>query len=589
MEAGSHDVIVLGSGAAGLAAACTAAALGQRVLLLEATGRIGGTTAISGGMVWIPDNYKMHAAGLEDSPQAVQAYLRATVAGCEHDARMQAFLARGDEAIRFLEERTALKLRPVRRYPDYYPDLPGATAGGRVLEPVPYDGLALGADFALLRDPLPEFLLFGGMMISREDLPVLRRVGRSLRAQWHVVKLLARYARQRLRAHRGTSLVLGNALAARLLKSARALGVQIELGAQVQSLRLQGGRVIGVRVRTDGAERELLAGAAVILATGGISHFPELRQAYVPAAADTLSATVRSGAAQGGVHLARAVGAQLSAPASTVDEALAFWVPVSTFRRADGTQAMFPHTVSDRAKPGLIAVDARGQRFVNEAVSYHEFVRAQLRDAQARVPAWLVCDSRFLWKYGLGRVRPFAVSTREERASGYLKRAATLEQLAHAIGVPADAFLATVRGYNEAARAGQDPVFGRGCNIYQRHLGDADQQPNPCVAPIEQGPFYAVAVQPADLGMAAGVRTDANAQVLRADGSPIPGLYACGNDMHSVMNSAYPGPGITLGPALVFGYLAARHACAPAHKPPLYALSENSSLQAADRCLQSSR
>jgi len=171
-----------------------------------------------------------------------------------------------------------------------------------------------------------------------------------------------------------------------------------------------------------------------------------------------------------------------------------------------------------------------------------------------------VCDSRFLWTYGLGRVRPFAFSVRKEVAGGYLKRARTLEALAASMQVPADAFVATLRRYNEHAARGEDPEFGRGMNIYQRHLGDADHQPNPCVAPIERAPFFAVAVYPGDLGMSAGAVTDEHGRILRADGRPIPGLYACGNDMDSVMNGAYPGPGITLGPAIVFGYLAARDA-----------------------------
>jgi len=555
-----HDIIVVGAGAAGLSAACTAAALGKRVLLLEHSERIGGTTAISGGMVWIPDNHKMKEAGLSDSAQAAREYLQQTVPGSTEDRRMANFLSRGDEAIRFLEARTSLRLQPVRRYPDYYPERAGATAGGRVLEPVPFDGRALGPDFALLRDPLPEFMLFGGMMVSREDLPVLRRVGRSPRAVWHAAKLVARFALQRLQAHRGTSLVLGNALAARLFKSARDLGVEIMLGRSVVSLLMAQGRVAGVRVRHGEQVSELPARLGVILATGGISHHSDLRRRYVPAAAGDLSATVRSGASGAGAQLAGDAGACLSPPATSLDDALAFWVPASQFRRADGSTALFPHTVTDRAKPGLIAVNANGRRFVNEAVSYHEFVRAQLRDAPRCVPAWLVCDSRFLWKYGLGRVRPFALSTRAERSTGYLHRGETLEQLAASIGVPADALRETVQRFNTDAARGVDTEFGRGSNIYQRHLGDADQQPNPCVAPIERPPYYAVAVLPADLGMAAGVMTDEWARAL-ADGRPVPGLYACGNDMHSVMNGAYPGPGITLGPALVFGYVAARHAC----------------------------
>ncbi|HSI47092.1 MAG TPA: FAD-dependent oxidoreductase [Ideonella sp.] len=569
-----HDIIVVGSGAAGLSAACTAAALGKRVLLLEHSDRIGGTTAISGGMVWIPDNHKMHQAGLPDSAAATREYLDQTVPGSSDDPRMQAFLSRGDEAIRFLEAHTSLRLQPVSRYPDYYADLPGATAGGRVLEPVSFDGRALGADFARLRDPLPEFLLFGGMMVSREDLPVLRRVGRSPQAQWHALKLLARFMLQRLQAHRGTSLVLGNALAARLFKSALDLGVDIATRTSVIGLIEADGRVAGVRTEFDGQRGESRASLGIILATGGLSHDSALRPRYVPGSAGTLSATVRSGAAHSGAALAAGTGAQLTPATSMIDDAQAFWVPVSRFRRSDGSTALFPHTVTDRAKPGLIAVNQTGCRFVNEAVSYHEFVRAQLRSADSAIPAWLICDSRFLWKYGLGRIRPFALSARAEQRSGYLHTAPTLEALATRIGVPPASLAETVRAFNVGAARGVDTAFGRGSTIYQRHLGDADQQPNPCVAPLERPPYHAVAVFPADLGMSAGVRTDPSGRALDEAGRAIEGLYACGNDMQSVMNGAYPGPGITLGPALVFGYLAARNACgaeAPASRPPAVA------------------
>ena len=554
---GLFDLIVLGAGAAGMAAACTAAALSQRVLLVEYSDRIGGTTAISGGMVWIPANHKMAEAGLPDSLEQARAYLDATVPGASADPRMHAFLAHGDEAIRFLEARTAMQFQPVRRYPDYYPDRPGATAGGRVLEPVPFDGRALGPDFARLRDPLPEFMLFGGMMVSREDLPILRRVTRSPRALWHAPKLAARYARQRLQAHRGTSLYLGNALAARQFLSLRQMKIEVVLSARVERLLFDDARVTGIVLVEGGQTRNVAARRGVVLATGGISQHKPLRQRYVPAGAGDLSATAQTGAPLGGAQLALDVGARLSPS----DRALAFWVPASVGRRADGSTSIFPHTVTDRAKPGLIAVNGDGVRFANEAVSYHEFVQAQLRDAPRCVPAWLVCDSHFLWKYGLGRVRPFAFSLRHEHRSGYLLSAPTLAQLAERMGVPPAAFTATVARFNADAARGLDPQFGRGGDIYQRHLGDAQQQPNPCVAPLVKAPFHAVAVYPADLGMAAGVMTDEHARALRADGTAIEGLYACGNDMHSVMNGAYPGPGITLGPALVFGYLAARHAC----------------------------
>ncbi|ACL62646.1 FAD-dependent oxidoreductase [Methylobacterium nodulans] len=549
------DVIVVGSGAGGLTAASIAAAEGCSVLLVEQAPVVGGTTAISGGMVWIPGNGK--AAQSPDRLEAARIYLEHTAPPGDRQ-RLEAFLASGADAVRDLEARTALRLQPVPTYPDYYPDLPGATSSGRVLEPEPYDAGQLGDAFALLRDPLPEFTLFGGMMISRQDIPHLRRVGRSWRSAWHVAKLLLRYGAQRLRARRGTTLYLGNALVARLLQSARDLGVTIRTRTSAERLVTdRSGRVAGVEL-VDGEGRRTTAQArrGVVLATGGLSHGGAMRASYVPTAAGTLTATVDPGKAARGARLATEVGARLSEPT----EQGAFWVPASTFTRRDGSRGVFPHTVTDRAKPGLIAVGSDGRRFVNEAVSYHEFVRAQLASAGRAVPAWLLCDRQFLWKYGLGKVKPFTRFPGADIASGYLKRGSTLADLAAAIGVPAAALADTVETFNRDARCGEDPAFGRGRDIYQRHLGDADHAPNPCVAPIEHAPFYAVAVWPADLGMSAGIVTDAQARVLGADGSPIPGLFACGNDMASIMQGAYPGPGITLGPALTFGWIAGRGA-----------------------------
>ena len=244
----SWDVIVVGAGAAGLAAACKAAMDGASVLLLEQADVIGGTTAVSGGMIWIPANAKMAAIGQSDTLDNARSYLEAVLPPGDRQ-RLNAFLSWGDEAVRDLEARTALRLQPVITYPDYYPDLPGATSGGRVLEPVPFDASTLGTKLRMLREPLGEFMLFGGMMISRQDIPHLRKFFRSFRSALHVTKLLLRYGLQRLSAPRGTTLYLGNALAARLLRSALDLGVAVRTGQTVGRLMANaGGRVIGVEV-----------------------------------------------------------------------------------------------------------------------------------------------------------------------------------------------------------------------------------------------------------------------------------------------------------------------------------------------------
>ena len=554
----AYDVVVIGAGAGGMTAAAVAAAEGLSVLLIEKTEFVGGTTAWSGGMVWIPANARMKQAGIDDSLSDAASYLASTVPEPENADLRDTFLTRGPEAIEYLEANTEVRLQPVKTYPDYYPEKPGATAGGRVLEPVSFDGAQLGVNFRRLRPPLPEFTVFGGMMVNRLDIPHLRKFGRSFRSTLRTLHLVSQYALQRLRAPRGTTLHLGNALSARLYASLLGRNVDVLFGngrrAAVDRRRChqgcadQGfGRQPADR-RTQGrraGDRRILprctASRAVLSRWSGY-RFPP---------------TAPAGTGDG-LHVAMEAGAELNARVATP----AYWVPASCFRRADGSQGVFPHTVTDRAKPGVIAVNASGRRFVNEALSYHEFVLAMLRDGNDATSRsfYLVCDRRFLWTYGLGRIQPFTVHVRRYVESGELIEASGIDALADAIGVERAALATTVWPITTPMRgSGLDPEFGRGTTIYQRHLGDAGHKPNPCVAPIEQAPFYALRIYPADLGTAIGLRTDCHARVLRKDGTVMSGLYACGNDMGSIMNGNYPGPGITLGPALTFGYIAGRH------------------------------
>ena len=544
-----HDVIVIGAGAGGMTAACVAAAEGLATLLIEKAGQVGGTTSVSGGMVWVPANRKMLAAGLADTLEQARRYLAHTVPPGFNTEPREAFLTRANEALAYLESRTAVVLKPVTFYPDYYPDAPGATLGGRVMEPVAFNARELGPHFGLLRPPLPEFTILGGMMVDRADIPHFRKAWRSPSSALRVARVVARHAVDRLSFERGAHLVLGNALAARLLKSVLTLGVELRTATHVAVLTAEAGRVAGVTL-ADGTR--LRARRGVVLAAGGFSSDPVLRARYLPAETGPSSAACPDNSGDG-LRLGIAAGGRM------VEENThnAYWTPVSRFTRADGAPAVFPHTVTDRGKPGVIAVDARGKRFTNEAVSYHEFVKAMFR-ARA-IPAYLVCDRTAMWRYGLGAVKPFCLSLGPYTASGYLKRAPSLRALAAVLGVDPVALEATVLRFNEDARTGVDREFGKGGNAYGRYVGDADHGPNPCLAPLERSPFFAVALYPGDLGTTAGLRTNANAQVLDGLGEPIPGLYACGNDMSSIMNGAYPGPGTTLGPALAFGYLAGRH------------------------------
>ncbi|MEP9376372.1 FAD-dependent oxidoreductase [Aquabacter sp. CN5-332] len=535
------DVIVVGSGAGGLAAAVFCAAAGLDVRVLEKDHTVGGTTAISGGMVWIPDNPHMRAMGAQDSIAAAELYLDAL--GAAATPLRRAFLEAGPRAIAFLEQRTQARFRPVKSYPDYYPDRPGATLGGRVLEPLPFDGRALGPWFARVKPPLPAFTLFGGMMVDRADIPHFRKAGKSLRSFARVAELTARYAGQRLSHARGTTLYLGNALVARLLASALDAGVRIETGAAVSALVEEDGRVAGV---TSSEGRTLRARRGVVLAAGGFPHCGRLAPALLPGKASTYSAA-DAGDTGDGLRLGASVGGVMGRQA----HGNAFWVPVSL---PPGGRP-HPHTVTDRGKPGAIAVDRSGHRFANEARSYHQFVEDML--AAGAVPCHLVCDADFLKSYGLGTIKPFALSTQAEEKSGYLVKGGSLAELAVKLGIDPAGLERTVAAFNAGADEGRDPAFGRGRDAYQRHMGDAARQPNPCVAPLRRPPFYGVTLYPGTLGTAAGLAVDGAARVLDTQGAPIPGLHAAGNDVNSVMDGTYPGPGITLGPALTFAFLAA--------------------------------
>lgn len=546
------DVVVIGSGAAGLCAAIVAHDQGLRVLVVEKTPWVGGTTAISGGAVWAPMNSLMADVQQTDSQAEVHEYLQATAGGFADTPVMQGYLRIGPEMVDYLRHHTRVAFAPRALFPDYYP-VPGASIGARSLDPLPFDARVLGDDFHLLRAPRPEFMLFGGMMVNRADIVHLLNVRRSFASMKHVAKLLLRHARDRLRYHRGTRLVFGNALAAGLFKSALDRNIEIWRSARATRLLLEGGRVSGVVVEHDGATNEVLARRGVVLASGGFPSNREMRARYFPCA-EAHHTVAPKGNTGDGARLAESVGGHLGA--SVADEA--FWTPVSLLRMPDGTVDTFPHLVTERPKPGSIVVDALGRRFVDESCNYHEFVRA-MHAASHAVPCFLICSAAFVDRYGLGFIRPWPMPRRHLMKAGYADFARTLPELAEKLGIDARALVETVERYDTHAQRGEDPDFGKGSNPYSRNLGDPDVKPNPCVRPVGAGPYYALRIYPGSIGTARGIETDGDARVLDGSGHAIEGLYACGNDMHSVMGGTYPGPGITLGPALTFGYAAALH------------------------------
>ena len=507
------DLVVLGSGVAGLTAALTGSLSGLQTLVLEHASSIGGTSARSSGTVWIPNNHYLRSRGVLDDGEQAARYL-ASLVGERGEALMrEAFLANAPRMLADLQERADLGFRPYMTAPDYRQDHPGAAPGGRPLEPLPFDGRLLGADFRRLAWPLPELTLFGRMMVTRAEAADLLRADRSPRALWLGARLLGRYLRDRLTGERGTRLVLGNALVARLLKALQDRGVPVLTGAHSERLLDRGGRICGVEVTVEGNPKAIEARRGVVLAGGGFPANAAWRARHLPApiAEHTPAAPGCDGST---IELALAAGAALGP--TGLDNAL--WFPSSLARRPDGSTAVYPHIVLDRAKPGLIAVNAAGRRFVNEAVSYHEFVRAMYRahGETACIPAWLICDRDFIRRYGLGLVRPRTLRLRSYVARGYLREAPTIAELARTLGLPAESLEATVDRVNGFARSGVDEDFGKGGNLYDRNNGDARVRPNPCLGPISRPPFYAVAVVPTPLGTSLGLRADAQARVCDA-------------------------------------------------------------------------
>ena len=546
------DVLVVGAGAAGMTAALVGSLEGLDVLLCEKSDRVGGTTATSAGTIWVPGTRQSREAGFTDNVADARRYLDAVI-GAAPDKRRDTYLETGPRVVDYLDLRSEVKFTPYARHPDYLANRPGATIGGRPLAPLPFDGRLLGADFALVRPPIGEFMALGGMMIGRADIEPLARPFASLAALRAAASLLWRHARDRLRYRRGTRLLMGNALVARLFYSLRRNGVPVWLNASLQELTVAAGRVCGAVLMVNGNPRRVTARRGIVLATGGFGGSVERLNDYVrPPLAH---AVAFAGAAGDGIRMARMLGAFLEEDHASA----AFWTPVSETAWLDGGCGVFPHLSLDRAKPGLVAVNAAGRRFVDEAVSYHEFVIGMHRSHQSvpTIPAWLVCDREFIDKYGLGRVPPGRRSLRRFIASGYLVEAASLEALAGKIGVDAAGLRATVQQHNRFAETGEDQEFGKGSTEFDRHNGDPHHAPNPCLGRIATPPYYAMAVYPSTLGSSVGLRADPDGRVLTEMGKPIAGLFVCGNDMASIMRGHYPGPGITLGPALVFAYRAA--------------------------------
>jgi len=548
------DVLVAGSGAAALTAAVVAAAGGAQTVVVEKSELYGGTSATSGGVIWIPATAQALAGGHGDSPEEAFQYVRALTDADIPDARIWAFVRTGREMVAWLEANTQVHLR-AHPYADYHPELPGGKTGWRSLEALPLHASELGADFERLRPPHPAVQFLGRVSWTLEETGTL--LFRSPGWRMTALSIFGNYFLdfpQRLHSRRDRRMTLGNALLGRLKLALNRTGAQLWLKSPLRELVLEDGRVSGALIERDGRTLRVRARRAVVLAAGGFERNAQMRQRYLPQSpeprwsgsqenntGDVLLAAERIGAAL--THMDSAWwGTSLSLPGEPRARLLAI----------------------ERALPGSIIVNGAGERYMNEAASYHVAGQQMLRHDRpgARtIPSFMLFDATWRGRYPLGPLIPDLPDALQPRnLMAVLVKAGSWDELAARTGLPAAALKASIERFNASARTGRDPDFHRGESAYDRYYGDPRVQPNPTLRPLETPPFYALPVYPGDIGTNGGLATNESAQVLGSDGAPIAGLYACGNLAATVMGHSYPAAGATLGPGMTFAYIAARHA-----------------------------
>ncbi|HUC55751.1 MAG TPA: 3-oxosteroid 1-dehydrogenase [Streptosporangiaceae bacterium] len=542
-EQPEFDVVVAGSGAAGMTAALTAARRGLSVVIVEKTDRFGGSTARSGGGVWVPNNSVLRRAGVRDSPAAASEYL-AHVAGEGVDKQRQAaFLEHGPDMLDLVREQCPMDFTWVPGYADYYPEAPGGLASGRSIEPRLLDGRVLGEELGRLNPaylPAP-----AGVAVTQSDYKWLSLGTRHPRSVWRAVKVAARTAKTKL-LHRRT-LSLGQALAAGLRGGLAKQNVPIWYGTPLTGLLVEDGTVTGVHVARNGEPLTIRARRGVLIATGGFERNAAMRAEYQRQPTGTEWTVGAQGNTGEGIIAGQDIGGSLD----LMDDA--WWGPSIPLTGG-------PYfCLAERSLPGCILVNAAGQRFVNEASPYVDAVHAMYdghTEDKPHIPAWLITDQRYRNSYVFAGLPPRRPLPRRWYAAGIVFKADTLEDLANQIGLPSGGLRETVERFNGFAAIGKDEDFARGDSAYDRYYGDPTCRPNPNLAPLSLAPFYAIKIVPGDLGTKGGLRTDERARVLRQDDSPIPGLYAAGNASAAVMGHSYAGAGATIGPAMTFGYIA---------------------------------
>jgi 3-oxosteroid 1-dehydrogenase len=550
------DVVVAGSGAGGMTAALCAQAHGLSAVVIEKDALFGGTSAVSGGGIWIPCNDDIPKVGGTDSFDEALTYLRTLIGDEVPQANLEAYLRNAPEMVRFLDKTFGLGFRSVPKYPDYYSHLPGGKPGFRSMEPVEFDASRLGGAFDEQRPSFRGTQLFGRIAMNQVEAHTLFSRGPGW--IWLMLGMVLRYwfdFSWRRRTKRDRRQTLGQALTGSLREAMQRRSIPLYLHTGLDSLIEEQGRVAGVQALRDGHPLRLRARRGVVLDCGGFESNQAMRDQYLPKPTNVAWTAVPPINHGDGIRAGQALGAGLR----HMDQV---WGS-PTVRKPGAPQQIT--LFIERGMPGCVAVNRKGLRFVNEAATYPDFLKAMYADdakGNGTVPCWLIFDATFRYKYPMGIFLPGQIEPDAKLPKDWLDdvyyRADTLAALAAKIGVDADNLASTVERLNGFARTGVDTEFGKGTHPIDRYYSDANVKPNPCLAPIEKAPFYAVRLDAGEIGTKGGLVTDERARVLREDGSVIEGLYAIGNTSAAVMGPTYAGAGSTLGPAMTFAYVAAQ-------------------------------
>jgi 3-oxosteroid 1-dehydrogenase len=552
------DLLIVGSGAGAMTASVVATDRGASALVIEKTDRYGGSSAMSGGGLWVPNNHLMDETPVDDSPEDAWAYLASVTEGRVPEERLRAYLDTAPNTVRWLMEHTHIDMEPLPAYGDYYPLAPGAKPGGRALDPKKFDARFLGEDFLSLRDQNPQMLIMGRIFMTIFEARTLLTRGPGW--IWLTMRLMFKYMFDipwRFRSKRDRSLAMGNALVGMLRRSMLDRDIPLWLDTAARELIVEDGRVVGLLAEREGREIRIRAHKGVILAAGGFEGNQQMRDKFLPNPTRVEWTCANPNNTGDAIRMGLDIGASLD----LMEEA--WWGPVTVVPGEPHARML----VIEKSLPGSVLVNRAGLRFVNEAATYTDVVNAMYASNKPEVPsipAWLVFDADYRAKYPCG---PMLQSQQQPDwalpaayRKGYLKKSNSLEGLAKQMGVDAAGLAQTVAKMNEYAATGKDLDFHRGETASEQYYGDENMKPNPNLGPIAKAPFYAIETFPGELGTKGGLRTNDKAQVLREGGGVIEGLYAIGNCSASVMGHTYPGAGATLGPATTFGYIAARHA-----------------------------